>query len=112
MTEVLSHGVTALPVDKAHASGLSSTKVHNTSSVAPNGLTLQGTGGAIQGVGLLEPCNPDAPIEELSERLSRDGVVWVCNTDDNPAPIQPLIRELSPSADLPTHRSKAYSTQR
>ncbi|KAL2273052.1 hypothetical protein FJTKL_05623 [Diaporthe vaccinii] len=48
-----------------------------TTPAVPNGLILQGTGGTIQGVGLLEPCKPDVPIKELSERLSRDGVVWV-----------------------------------
>lgn len=111
MTEVLSHSGTALPAHQAHASGPNSIRVHDTTSIVPHGLTLQGTGGAIQGVGLLEPCSPDTSIEEMSERLSRDGVVWVCDKDDNPAPVRPLIREVSPSADLPTNRSKAYSTQ-
>lgn len=112
MTEVLNHSSTALLAQNAHASGPNNTKVHDTTFVVPNGLTLQGTGGAIQGVGLLEPCNPDTPIEDLSERLSRDGVVWVCNRDNNPAPLQPLIREMSPSSDLATNRSKAYLIQR
>lgn len=112
MTEVLSHSSTALLAHEAHASGPNSTKVYDTTSVVPNGLTLQGTGGAIQGDGLLEPCDRDTPIEELSERLSRDGVVWVCNKDDNPAPVKPLIREVSPSAYFTTNRSKAYLTQR
>lgn len=82
MTEVLSYSGKTLPAHEAHASRPNSTKVHDTTSAIPNGLTLQGTGGAIQGVGLLEPCNPDTPIEELRVRLSRDGVVWVCNWDE------------------------------
>lgn len=112
MTEVHSYGCAALPAHKAHASGPNSTKVHDTTSAVPNGLTLQGTGGAIQGVGLLKPFNPDTPIEQLSERLSRDGVVWVCNMDDNPPPVQPLIQEMRQSAHLPANRSKAYLTHR
>lgn len=112
MTEVFSYGGAALPAHKAHASGPNSTKVYDTTSGVPTGLTLQGTGGAIQGVGLLKPCHLDTPIEELSERLSRDGVVWVCNMDDNAPPVQPLIQEVSSCADLPTNRSKAYLTHR
>lgn len=112
MTEVLSHSGTTLLAHEAHASGPNNTKVHDTTSVVHNGLTLQGTGGAIQGVGLLEPCDPDTPIEKLSERLSRDGAVWVCNKNDNLALVQPLIQEVSPIADLHINRSKAYSTQR
>lgn len=87
MTEVLSYGGVALGAQTANTSGPNTTKVHDTTSAVPNVFTLQGNGGAIEGVGLLEPCNPNVPIQELSERLSRDGVVWVCNMDDNPSPV-------------------------
>lgn len=102
MTEVLSHSsAAAIPGHNAHVSGRDNIKVHDTTS---NGLTLQGTGGAIQGAGLLEPCQPDTPIEELNKRLTRDGVVWVCNRGDSPPTVRLLIREQSTSADIAADR--------
>lgn len=102
MTEVLSHSSAAsIPGHDTHVSGRDNVKVHDTTAT---GLTLQGTGGAIQGVGLLEPCHPDTPIEELSKRLTRDGVVWVCNRGDRPPTVCPLLRLLSTSAYIQVDR--------
>lgn len=43
----------------------------------PQGLTLNGYGGTIGNVKLLEPYFPDTPIEELKKHYKEDGVIWV-----------------------------------
>lgn len=102
MTKVLGHsGTSAFPSHHSHVSGRDDTRVHDTIT---NGLTLQGTGGAIQGVGLLEPCRPDTQFEELRKRLTRDGVVWVCNRGDSPPTVRRLIGEVSTSAYIQAGR--------
>ena len=73
MTEVLQRTTVNVPADMLPP------PLKGTSR--PQGLTLNGYGGAIGNVKLLEPCYPDTPIDELKRRYEEDGVIWVSAID-------------------------------